>query len=987
MGGSVEAAKEGGWLKNFITELGVVPSIKNLIPLFCDNNEEIAQAKEPRSHQKTKHIVRRYHIIREIVARGDVEICKIEGLKIFSKGLSELLRNSKELNNHLPKPLPIQEGLGLVKICKDEGWRCYNGVPSATICDEEQINTESRVIVDLTMEKEMESLQRHTPLAEVPLNQGCLDIFHQVIKDNMNLFRKSIACKQFLDALNKGQILNYSEEVVRVTREAIKSFEYIDAATMEGASHSINLRYILESQKLSGENFLDWEKNLQIVLDCERKLYTLKTDPPKTPKANARASELTSFKKYEDDARDVKCIIMASMTAELQRLHADMEARPMIHHLRDLLQGHPKNSGIYVIEVNMSDFTSWVMDTGCGSHICTSMQNLHEVRHLTEGEVQLKVGNGALVNALAVGTYVLSLPSGLLLHLNNCLFVPPISRNIISVSCLDKAGFSINVKDKCLSVSRNDIYYATAKMTNGLYILDLDATVYNVDVKRSKPNSLNLTYLWHCHLGHINEKRISKLRHSCVLDSFDLESYDVCQSCLLARGGFSYFVTFTDDLSRYGYVYLMKHKSECFDKYKEFRNEVEKQLGKSIKTLRSDRGGEYLSLEFDDYLKEHGILSQLTPPALLTAAHTLNRVPSKAVESTPYELWRGTKPNLSYLMIWGCDVYVRRLMTSGKLDSKSDRCKFVGYPKETKGYEFYHPTDNKIFVARHGTFLEKEFLSAISSGRKVDLEEIREPQEEISIAVEPERQDLVSRPGQVLPCRSDRMRNPSVRYGFLVSDEGDVLLVDQGKPETYLEAITCPESEQWLNAMKSEMESMYANQDAFLVYGGEEKLKVIGYTDASFQTDRDDYKSQAGYVFCLNGGAFSWKSSKQDTTADSTTEAEYMAAAEAAKEGVWIKKFISELGVVPSINDPIPLFCDNTGAIAQAKEPRSHHQKTKHIIRRYHIIREIVYRGDIEICKVETDDNIADPLTKPLGKLKHEGHTRSMGIRPMTDWP
>ncbi|RAL42708.1 hypothetical protein DM860_009215 [Cuscuta australis] len=78
-------------------------------------------------------------------------------------------------------------------------------------------------------------------------------------------------------------------------------------------SHSINLRYILESQKLSGENFLDWDKNLRIVLDCERKLYILETDPPKTPAANARASELTSFKKYEDDARNVKCIIMGKV--------------------------------------------------------------------------------------------------------------------------------------------------------------------------------------------------------------------------------------------------------------------------------------------------------------------------------------------------------------------------------------------------------------------------------------------------------------------------------------------------------------------------------------------------------------------------------------------------------------------------------------------------------------------------------------------------
>ncbi|VFQ95827.1 unnamed protein product, partial [Cuscuta campestris] len=69
-------------------------------------------------------------------------------------------------------------------------------------------------------------------------------------------------------------------------------------------------------------------------------------------------------------------------------------------------------------------------------------------------------------------------------------------------------------------------------------------------------------------------------------------------------------------------------------------------------------------------------------------------------------------------------------------------------------------------------------------------------------------------------------------------------------------------------------------KDAFLVYGGEEELKVVGYTDASFQTDRDDSKSQAGYLFCLNGGAFSWKSFKEDTTTDSTTEAEYIAAAE-----------------------------------------------------------------------------------------------------------
>jgi len=79
------------------------------------------------------------------------------------------------------------------------------------------------------------------------------------------------------------------------------------------------------------------------------------------------------------------------------------------------------------------------------------------------------------------------------------------------------------------------------------------------------------------------------------------------------RGGFHYFITFTDDFSRFGYVYLMKHKSELFTLFKEFQNEVENQLGKKIKMLRYDRGGEYLSKEFDNNLKECGILSQLTP--------------------------------------------------------------------------------------------------------------------------------------------------------------------------------------------------------------------------------------------------------------------------------------------------------------------------------------------------------------------------------------
>ena len=194
-----------------------------------------------------------------------------------------------------------------------------------------------------------------------------------------------------------------------------------------------------------------------------------------------------------------------------------------------------------------------------------------------------------------------------------------------------------------------------------------------------------------------------------------------------------------------------------------------------------------------------------------------------------------------------------------------------------------------------------------------------------------------------------------------------------------------PGEAHWI-AVKNILKYLRRTKDAYLVYGGhEDELVVNGYTDAGFQSDKDDFRSQSGYVFRLNGAAVSWKSSKQATVADSTTEDEYIAASDAAKEAVWLKKFIGELGVVPSIANPIALYCDNNGAIAQAKEPRSH-QRSKHILRKFHLIREIIERGDVKICRVPTDDNIADPLTKPLPQSKHDYHTRGMGIRYLADY-
>nr|GEX90218.1 retrovirus-related Pol polyprotein from transposon TNT 1-94 [Tanacetum cinerariifolium] len=146
------------------------------------------------------------------------------------------------------------------------------------------------------------------------------------------------------------------------------------------------------------------------------------------------------------------------------------------------------------------------------------------------------------------------------------------------------------------------------------------------------------------------------------------------------------------------------------------------------------RGGEYLSHEFVNRMKSCGIVSQLTPPytpqhngvskrmnqtlldmvrsmmnlttlpksfwgyALEYAARILNMVPTKKVERTPYEIWHGKAPKLSYLSVWGCKALLKRDVPD-KLDPRSIKCIFVGYPKETIGYYFYYPPDNKMFVA------------------------------------------------------------------------------------------------------------------------------------------------------------------------------------------------------------------------------------------------------------------------------------------------
>ena len=196
----------------------------------------------------------------------------------------------------------------------------------------------------------------------------------------------------------------------------------------------------------------------------------------------------------------------------------------------------------------------------------------------------------------------------------------------------------------------SNIFYGHAPLKSGLFLLNLDhgdTHIHNTDAKRWKVDNDSATYLWHCRLGHISVKRMKKIHAHGLLKSLDYESFDTCEPCLMgkmtktplsgtmerandlleiihtdvcgpisveARGGYRYFLTFIDDLGRYGYIYLMKHKSKTFEKFKEFQSEVENHRNKKIKFLRYDCGDKYLSCEFGLQFIQCGIVSLLTPP-------------------------------------------------------------------------------------------------------------------------------------------------------------------------------------------------------------------------------------------------------------------------------------------------------------------------------------------------------------------------------------
>ncbi|KAL0395119.1 UNVERIFIED_CONTAM: hypothetical protein Slati_4478100 [Sesamum latifolium] len=293
--------------------------------------------------------------------------------------------------------------------------------------------------------------------------------------------------------------------------------------------------------------------------------------------------------------------------------------------------------------------------------------------------------------------------------------------------------------------------------------------------------------IWHARLGHISQDRIKRLVDSKSLKIDNLDNLPAYVSGPLntqARGEFFYFITFIDDHSLYGYVYLMRYKYEAFVWFKEFRLEVENPTGCKIKILRSDRGGEYLSGEFPDYLKENGIVSPWTPPR----TPQLNGMTARS-NRTLLDIVRGPDTIsdmarqacfLQVLESVGSPAYVKRLV-GNKLDLGSSLCRFIGYPKETIGYYFYDPSKQKVFVSTNAVFLERGF-PADTRRNELLLEESSEaPQSNAGTSSAP----IASIDNVPVLRRSAGVPQPPKRYDFLgVTGQLD------NDPKTYGEAMS-----------------------------------------------------------------------------------------------------------------------------------------------------------------------------------------------------
>jgi hypothetical protein len=351
--------------------------------------------------------------------------------------------------------------------------------------------------------------------------------------------------------------------------------------------------------------------------------------------------------------------------------------------------------------------------------------------------------------------------------------------------------------------------------------------------------------------------KVAEERHLAPLE---LVHSDICEmSGVLTEGGKRYFMILIDDATRFCYVYLLKMKDEALNCFKIYKAEVETQLEKKIKRLRSDRGGEYFSYDFDLFYAEHGMIHEMTPPyspesngvaerknptvsdlvnamletagltkawwgeAVLTACHVLNRVPMKNKKQTPYEEWIGRKPSLSYLRIWVCLGKVNvPISKKCKLGPKTVDCIFLGYAHHSIAYGFLVVESevpdmhvNSLLESCDATFFENIF--PMKDSHAICSLPLNETVNTTSESVEFSEHDEHTLESNYDEIHSDAPRR-SKRQKTIKSfgDDFTVYLIDDS-PKIITEAYSSPDADDWKEAVRSEMDSILSNRTWELV--------------------------------------------------------------------------------------------------------------------------------------------------------------------------
>ncbi|KAK4383722.1 Copia protein [Sesamum angolense] len=488
------------------------------------------------------------------------------------------------------------------------------------------------------------------------------------------------------------------------------------------------LTLIIETRKFNGTNYNDWLRNLRIVLDFENQGYVLDKPLPVALSEGSSPEEHVTYEKWFYDNCKVRSIILALIRNDIQEQYDRLEDVPSI--MLNMKE-------VYVAPNRHIRYAATIVFFGTKMAEGSSVQSYGvKMLSLVEKLEDLKAGldNDTCIDKRKKGkekvTTATASAEALLL---------PIAERAMGKERLEVLSSRTQMMCACIAkemgIERGSVHNSSPtqvlersrKLSKDEMILRLGdgkavaAEVSNLIMtaqhKRKSDNHEN-AQLWHAWLGHISKDRIRKLVDWKSLEIDDLDNLPTCESCLKGkmtkksfvgqsalansllyfintdvygplktptRGGFSYFITFIDDHSRHSYVYLMRYKFEAFGRFKEYRLEVENQTGHKIKALQSDRGGEYVSGEFMDYVKENRILSQWTPLetpqlngvaerrirtlsdmvrsmmsftelplsfwgyALETAAKLLNIAPSKTVPLTPYKIWHGKPASYKYL--------------------------------------------------------------------------------------------------------------------------------------------------------------------------------------------------------------------------------------------------------------------------------------------------------------------------------------------------